>query len=349
MGMINALINYLKDMTIMNNGRTLDVNSRDIHLEQNSDPLSVKELFSTMTRKEEFNSNRQQDAGEGLILILQFIQALGSMERNFINPFRFCNFYWREQKRCLNCPEVEDLPINQENIVQVYAPKTGHFDMNQFVTSKLQEENERNIQCGNCGNFGINYSTQYIETQKVMIIQLNFMDEYGTKLKSKCIPLQNLDININGQTKKYELHYIIEHIGSNLHSGHYISYFKKNNTWYCANDRSITRIETQDLPSQPYINIYKEAHSVSQSTVEPLDVQDIDLQENINKDKNETYNRNVISHCDDCDNQLSHVCQFDNVNDCTNEDFDTVLETFYQKTDQGNGVSDIIAEQILIQ
>ena len=25
------------------------------------------------------------------------------------------------------------------------------------------------------------------------------------------------------------------------------------------------------------------------------------------------------------------------------EDFDTVLETFYQKTDQGNGVSDIIA------
>merc|ERR1711873_361286 len=52
---------------------------------------------------------------------------------------------------------------------------------------------------------------------------------------------------------------------------------------------------------------------------------------------------------DNCDNQLSHVCQFDNVNDCTNDDFDTVLETFYQKTDQGNGVSDIIAEQILTQ
>merc|ERR1712240_615371 len=37
--MINALIKYLKDMTIINNGRTLDVNSRDIHLEQNSQPL----------------------------------------------------------------------------------------------------------------------------------------------------------------------------------------------------------------------------------------------------------------------------------------------------------------------
>merc|ERR1712121_263419 len=188
--MINALINYLKDMTIINNGRTLDVNSRDIHLEQNSQPLSVKELFSTMIRNDDFNSNRQQDAGEGLLLILQFIQALGSTEMNFINPFRFCYFYWRETKRCLKCREVEDLSINEGNILQVGAPETGLFDMNQAVTSKLQYENERNIHCGNCGNIGVNYRTQYIGTQKVMIIQVNFIDDYGKKLNSKCIPLK---------------------------------------------------------------------------------------------------------------------------------------------------------------
>merc|ERR1712180_547023 len=71
--MIKALMNYEKDMTYINNGRTLDVNSRGIYLEQNSEPLSVKQLFSTMINNDEFNSNRQQDAGEGLILILQFI------------------------------------------------------------------------------------------------------------------------------------------------------------------------------------------------------------------------------------------------------------------------------------
>ena len=58
----------------------------------------MKELFSTMIRNDDFNSNRQQDAGEGLLLILQFIEALGAMERNIINPFRFCKFYWREKK-----------------------------------------------------------------------------------------------------------------------------------------------------------------------------------------------------------------------------------------------------------
>merc|ERR1711872_1177818 len=173
------------------------------------------------------------------------------------------------------------------------------------------------MQCGNCANIGVTYRTRYIGTQKVMIIQVSFIDDYGRKLKSKCIPLQNLDININGQTKKYELYYIIEHIGSNYKSGHYISYFKKNNTWYCANDTIITRIEKQELPSQPYINIYKEAHSVSQSTVEPLDVQDIDLQENINKENNESYNRNVISHCDDYDKQVTHICEKDAENVAT--------------------------------
>merc|ERR1711962_744771 len=84
------------------------------------------------------------------------------------------------------------------------------------------------------------------------------------------------------------------------------------------------------------------------ATFGPLSTEQNDLPGN--KHRQEKPNeKNVLACCDNCDNQLTHVCQFDNENDCTNEDFDTVLETFYQKTDQGNGVSDIIAEQILIQ
>merc|ERR1712240_272118 len=49
--MINALMNYVKDMTYMNNGTTLDVNSRDIHLEQNSQPLSVKKIILNNDKK----------------------------------------------------------------------------------------------------------------------------------------------------------------------------------------------------------------------------------------------------------------------------------------------------------
>merc|ERR1712101_26241 len=96
-------------------------------------------------------------------------------------PIPILQILLETKKICLNCSEVEHLPIIEDNIVQVYAPKTRHFDMNQFVTSRLQEEDVQNIQCENCRHFGANYSTQFIETQKVMIIQLNFMDEFLTK------------------------------------------------------------------------------------------------------------------------------------------------------------------------
>merc|ERR1712082_110299 len=154
---------------------------------KNSQPLSVKKLFSTMIRNNEFNSNRQQDAGEGLLLILQSIKALGSTERNFIDPFGFCYFSWRENKTCLNCHEVEELSINEGNILMVQAPENGFFDMNQAVRSKLQFEYHQDIQCGSCENIGVTIAPKVIGAQKVMIIQVNFIDSEGRKIQSRCI------------------------------------------------------------------------------------------------------------------------------------------------------------------
>ena len=63
--------------------------------------------------------------------------------------------------------------------------------------------------------------------------------------------------------------------------------------------------------------------------------------------------------CQDCENEKVHICPLDDiedietVNDLNTETddneqyYDTVLDTFYQKTDTGNGVSDVIAEQIV--
>ena len=67
--------------------------------------------------------------------------------------------------------------------------------------------------------------------------------------------------------------------------------------------------------------------------------------------------------CQDCENEEVHICPLDepldelediktinelnNERDDNEEYYDTVLDTFYEKTDNGNGVSDVIAEQIV--
>ena len=96
----------------------------------------MKELFSILIRNEYFKSSNQQDAGEGLFSILQSIKEKGITERNFIDPFGFCSFSWRENKTCLNCLEVEELAITEGNILMVQAPEMGNFDMKQAVISK---------------------------------------------------------------------------------------------------------------------------------------------------------------------------------------------------------------------
>merc|ERR1712030_103349 len=54
--------------------------------------------------------------------------------------------------------------------------------------------------------------------------------------------------------------------------------------------------------------------------------------------------------CQDCENEEVHICpldELDNERDDNEEYYDTVLDTFYEKTDNGNGVSDVIAEQFV--
>ncbi len=86
-----------------------------------------------------------------------------------------------------------------------------------------------------------------------------------TKIKKKCIPLQNLEITVGGVHKKYELQCIIEHRGRRVQNGHYVSYFKiSDGTWYESDDEFITQKWTHELPKQPYICIYKETAASAQ-------------------------------------------------------------------------------------
>merc|ERR1712089_38844 len=87
----------------------------------------------------------------------------------------------------------------------------------------------------------------------------------------------------------------------------------------------ITRIETENLPSQPYINIYKEAHSVSQSTVEPSDVQEIRIAES-----------QIVCNLCNSSNHLCRKCKNTVCNFCGEQDpsSDNEMHIMHKKNDK---------------
>ena len=110
-----------------------------------------------------------------------------------------------------------------------------------------------------CNNVSANQKLEIIDTRQFLILQLVLFDSEGKKSTRQCTPLQNLELNVRDVHKKYQLECIIEHIGNTVQTGHYVSYFKRNDMWYRASDLSIKA--TKNLPTQPYICIYKQTEA----------------------------------------------------------------------------------------
>jgi ubiquitin C-terminal hydrolase len=53
---------------------------------------------------------------------------------------------------------------------------------------------------------------------------------------------------------KYKLIAVIVHIGSTIHSGHYVCYINDNNIWYRCDDNSVQRVNDAFLNPNRYIN-----------------------------------------------------------------------------------------------
>ena len=224
----------------------------------------MKEIFSHIIAKANFNSSDQQDASEALTLIFQVLKHQQTNENISTTPFGFCTYTSRYRYTCTHvlCQNEDYSPSLLGTILTVSIPQTenvfSQFDMKEAVMSTLQDsECERS--CPHCGNSDGNQKLEITDTRQFLILQLMIFNRHGRKSRKQCTPLQNLELKVGGVDKKYQLECIIEHIGDTVQIGHYVSYFKiSDDIWYKANDTIITSKGTDQLPKQPYICIYKE-------------------------------------------------------------------------------------------
>ena len=50
------------------------------------------------------------------------------------------------------------------------------------------------------------------------------------------------------QPGRYRLHCVIEHVGTNMHHGHYVAYVRKGARWLRCNDEKIFEVRTLSPP-----------------------------------------------------------------------------------------------------
>jgi len=90
----------------------------------------------------------------------------------------------------------------------------------------------------------------------------------GTKQDEKISFQKNLELPLNttGQSADYELIGIINHQGSSVNSGHYVSYVKRDDSWYEFNDSYVSQVpETMVLDVEAYILFYCRKKSQKQT------------------------------------------------------------------------------------
>ena len=90
-----------------------------------------------------------------------------------------------------------------------------------------------------------------------ILIHLILFNNNLQKLDNITIPQKEIQLSSSHSQNTYELHCIIEHIGPTMEQGHYVCYFLKNDKWFRASDNDIQHIGEGDLPTQPYVSVYK--------------------------------------------------------------------------------------------
>ena len=253
--LIDKFLHYIKDNVIDNTEgkRYLCFDDNEISVGPNM--RSLKLVVSTLINEPTFNTAEQQDAAEAIEKLLDVVPV-----------FKFCMYRFFFQQTCTQCPHMSDPHHGLERILRVPIPQNSGimFDMKSAIMDTLMGRDESDIQCPGCGHQTVSNKMTLSSVPDFFIVQLLLFDRNLRKLTNICHPLLDINISSVQSQHRYKLHCIIEHRGTTITRGHYVCYFFKNDQWHCANDRHIkSGIKADDLPSQPYISVYKKISTQS--------------------------------------------------------------------------------------
>ena len=221
----NAFINYLKNPSLYIKSGKLCVTDKNINIVGRSQLVSMKDLFTTIIDRNEWNNTQQQDSSEALLLMLDSL-----MERGRDGPYNFCQY---ENNVWVTCPRCNIPLIDQttyENFLLINLRQNTIDSMRQALEDTVNGNFNGDRHCGICGLPGTYETLEFLQTNQFFHIVIT--SDFG-----ECVPLQEFKLRLaGGIVKKYELQCYIERYGIDNNTGHFWVNIKRNNNWHKAND-----------------------------------------------------------------------------------------------------------------
>ena len=190
-----------------------------------------------------FVRGRQQDSHEFYLLVL-----------NSVSDF-FKKIFLGKLTSRVTCPKNHISDVEEPFLNLSLSIQNANSIKNSLKKYFQPLKNIKSYNCQKCKKKR-EITKQYIikTAPKILTLHINRFNNFGKKLTKHI----NFDLSLNLFQKTYNLYAIVDHIGSSLKFGHYVSYIKSaSNIWYRMNDSSVNIVNNNVVKRlRPYILFY---------------------------------------------------------------------------------------------
>jgi ubiquitin C-terminal hydrolase len=229
-------------------------------------PHSIKKYIGQIDKK--FMKYDQQDSHEFLVVLLDLLdEKIKKYDKdNMFSKLFYCNI--ESEVICSNC-KYSSKTNTIEKSLSLSLDKTILINCLEDFVKLEQLTNDNQWKCDKCNQYTNAYKKMSIKSlPKYLFIQLKryYYNNNAKKLNTS-IDIPNV-LNTDHLTEKVDngYQYILRGFilqNGNIDGGHYISFVKNKNKWYCLNDSSISEIseaKALDLAKYSYVVLYVKKH-----------------------------------------------------------------------------------------
>ena len=234
----------------------------------NWDQQDITEFHSTFLEvlETEFKTNNCQVGRE---LLNKFI-GLEKCELSFVNVCNICNYKPED-----SLTEFKILSLD------IFSSVPG-CTVSQLIQQHYQSVDMRKLRCECEGsdNKDVRVSSSISEEPENLIIELRRYKAIAGN-QEKCKNVIKLDSTLLLPSGgDYTLAAVVDHRGSTIQSGHYISFIKSENHWIILDDDVVTKVPAYFYPVDGPDNVmlhYSKSEAVSSPVIENKNLPDIEI------------------------------------------------------------------------